>query len=318
MKTYLLASATALALALPSAAMACSGCSCSLSTDGQSLGLGNEPGLRLDYRFDYINQNQLRQGGGTAKEALPVPHETERKTVSMYHTLGIDYAPNNDWGINVQVPYWVRYHDTVQANATSDIKSSYTDLSDVRIVGRWHGLFDDKNTGLLLGAKLPTGRTHRTWKDASNGTLDASLQPGSGTTDLILGLTHTVPLAEDWAAFGQAQWQKALTRHNDFKPGDAYTATVGVRWQATETFMPQLQVNGVVNARDSWSSARDNTGGDPDNSGNWAVYLSPGLGIKLNDQMTAFVFGQIPVYQYVNGYQLAPYYKASAMISYKF
>jgi hypothetical protein len=52
-----------LAFATPTAALACSSCGCTLSSDWSSQGLApSGEGFRLDLRYDYFDQNQLRSG----------------------------------------------------------------------------------------------------------------------------------------------------------------------------------------------------------------------------------------------------------------
>jgi hypothetical protein len=48
--------------AAPISVSACSSCGCSLSSDWASQGYASGQGLRLDFRFDYFNQNQFRTG----------------------------------------------------------------------------------------------------------------------------------------------------------------------------------------------------------------------------------------------------------------
>jgi len=53
MRSILLAAAIA---AAPAAASACSACGCMLTSDFSSEGLFAQPGLRLDLRYDHIDQ----------------------------------------------------------------------------------------------------------------------------------------------------------------------------------------------------------------------------------------------------------------------
>ena len=50
---------------------------------------------------------------------------------------------------------------------------------------------------------------------------------------------------------------------------------------------------------------------DRDNSGGEQVNLSPGFSARLGSRFTAFGFVEFPLYNRVNGYQLAPHAKAS-------
>ena len=84
---------------------ACASCGCTLNTDWQSLDYSFKPGLKMDIRYDYLNQNQLRSGTGKISSAAASqintstgPQEVEKYTENHYITLGFDYSTNMDWG----------------------------------------------------------------------------------------------------------------------------------------------------------------------------------------------------------------------------
>ena len=49
----------------------------------------------------------------------------------------------------------------------------------------------------------------------------------------------------------------------------------------------------------------------PNDSGGKTIYLSPGVTVPVNDRVKVYAFVQLPVYQNLNGFQLAPRYTAS-------
>ena len=61
---------SALALAsVSTSVLACASCGCTLSSDWESQGFTVKPGLKVDFRYDYLNQNQLRHDTGTISAA---------------------------------------------------------------------------------------------------------------------------------------------------------------------------------------------------------------------------------------------------------
>jgi len=67
----------ALGLASP-AAFACSSCGCTLSSDWDSQGFATQSGFRIDLRYDYIDQSQLRGGTDAVDHAeIPLPQDRE-------------------------------------------------------------------------------------------------------------------------------------------------------------------------------------------------------------------------------------------------
>src|SRR6476620_10701035 len=106
----------------PSAAFACSSCGCTLSSDWDSQGFATQSGFRVDLRYDYIDQSQLRSGTDAVdRDDVPLPQEREieLETINRYTTLGLDYSPDADWGVNVQVPYTNRSHSTFAEGETT-------------------------------------------------------------------------------------------------------------------------------------------------------------------------------------------------------
>jgi hypothetical protein len=51
-----------LAISAPIQAFACASCGCTLSSDWENLGFSSTSGFKIDVRYDYLNQNELRTG----------------------------------------------------------------------------------------------------------------------------------------------------------------------------------------------------------------------------------------------------------------
>jgi hypothetical protein len=313
--THRLAFASPLALAMlalgPGAAFACSSCGCTLSTDW--LGLGGEYGLHADVRFDYFDQNQLRTGTGRVDRGgivLPADREIQQQTVNRNYNLFLDYAPNADWGVTAQIPYFNRYHTTIAAGDEAVSISHTKSIGDVRMLGRYRGLAADGSVGVQLGLKLATGSFHNNFISGpqEGEPLDRGLQPGSGTTDLLLGVYTFGALNPEWDYFAEALLQQPLNTREDFRPGAGLNVTLGARYTGFERVRPQIQLNMRAERRESGLNA------DVENSGATLVYLSPGVNVKLTDNTSAYAYLQLPIYQRVNGYQIEPRYSASVGI----
>jgi len=297
------------------AAMACSSCGCTLNTDLGNQGVAGGQGWRLDFRYDLVDQTQLRDGGSAASAPVPAAMEVEQRTRNAYYNLGIDYGFDRRWGIDVQVPWVDRFHTTYGAGDTQLSTSDYSHaLSDVRVLGRYTGFSPDMSTGVLFGFKLPTGATDRRFDSGPDAgmALDRGLQPGTGTTDLLLGAYHFDNLSESVGWFSQMLYQHALSQHQGYAAGDSINLNIGLRYFLDYHLIPQLQLNLQQRARDAGIEA------DPVNTGGRVAYLSPGVSFALNSRLHGFFFVQFPVYQQVNGLQLAPTHVYSIGASYKF
>ena len=96
-------------------------------------------------------------------------------------------------------------HATI-APGDTEIPASHTQsIGDVRVVGRYLGLTADHSIGVQLGFKLPTGSFNNNFiaGPQEGEPLDRGLQPGTGTTDLIVGAFNLGALSRDWDYFAQ-------------------------------------------------------------------------------------------------------------------
>ena len=305
------------ALASPAVGLACSSCGCSLNSDWSTQGHTSEPGLRMDLRFDYFNQNQLRTGTGTVDRGaitFPTDREIQQTTVNRNYNLMLDYTVNKDWGVNVLIPYFVRFHTTIIDGDTDISESKTSSLGDVRVLGRYQGFSPSHDFGIQFGLKLPTGRYDYDFRSGpKEGTLlDRGLQPGTGTTDLLVGAYQFGALNRDWDYFAQVLIQQPLSSREDFRPGTGINVNLGVRYMSFDSFTPHVQINARIEKRESGANA------DVENSGATLIYLSPGVTVPLTDKIHIYSFFQVPVYQHVNGFQLEPRYTVSAGVHFAF
>ncbi len=306
--------------------LACASCGCTLSSDWDSQGFTTQAGLRLDVRYDTLNQDQLRSGKGKASAADvgASGQEVEKFTRNNYLTVGLDYSFSPDWGVNVQLPWINRNHSTLgtgsdgSAVADTAYDSRTASLGDVKVVGRYQGFSPQRNFGIMFGLKLPTGSHTEAGisTDPANpgaaAIIDRGLQPGSGTTDAILGVYYFDTLNKNWDWFGQATVQAALNSSDQYKPGTGYNLNLGVRYMGYGAVIPQLQLNTRYVQHDTGAQA------DTISTGGTLMYLSPGLVVPVSKRASVYGFVQLPVYQDVRGVQLTPRYSASIGARYAF
>jgi hypothetical protein len=145
----------------PASSFACATCGCTLSADA-AMGYSAAAGWRINLEDDYINQDQLRSGTGTAvpSQVVNAPSdpalgggEIEKQTINRYLTLGINYSPNSSWNLNLLVPYVNRDHTTygvqlapysASESAPDEISGAHVSgLGDIRLIGSYQGLLAD-------------------------------------------------------------------------------------------------------------------------------------------------------------------------------
>ncbi|MDP9109483.1 MAG: hypothetical protein M3N23_10495 [Pseudomonadota bacterium] len=301
----------------PLTAFACSSCGCTLTGDWDSQGFTAAPGLRLELRHDFLNQSQLRTGTGTVSRnaiSLPADREIEQGTINRYTTLAVDYSPNADWGVTLQLPYVDRSHSTVSPGDTDVSTSHSQSLGDARLIARYQGFTPQHQVGVQVGLKLATGAHDQQFDGGpqQGQALDRGLQAGSGSTDLLLGGFYVGNLAASVDYFTQAMVQLPMHRLESYRPGRSLNLNLGVRYVGSQRLTPELQFNARTVQRDTGDQA------DTENSGGTLLYVAPGATFAFSDQLNLFGFVQIPLYQHFNGFQLAPRFIASIGARYAF
>lgn len=303
--------------ALTSAAtsLACSVCGCSLSSDWAAQGFPTSPGFELAVRFEYFDQTQLRSGSAAVdRDSLSRPNDDEiqQRTLNRNAWLDLTYAADADWSVALQIPHHDRFHTTIAEGDTDISTSQASGPGDARLVGRYTlSRTLTSRWGLFAGLKLPTGRFDQKFADGpqTGELLDRGLQLGTGTTDLLTGLSWFGRPATNLGAFVQATIQQPLAARAGFRPSSNLSLSSGIRWLNSSRFTPQLQLNLRTEAREHGAEA------DTPNSGGFLAYISPGVTAGLGLKASAFIFVQLPVYQHVNGLQLQPHWLLSTGVN---
>jgi hypothetical protein len=159
---------------------------------------------------------------------------------------------------------------------------------------------------VIAGIKLPTGDTDRPFNGALGGVIDPNLQPGTGSTDLLLG-GFCSGQADKLGWFAQGLWQHAVASQSGFTPGDAVTVNLGVRYaELGQAVVPLFQVNYVHRNIDRGVSASTAFDGTPLTGGD-LLYLAPGVSARIGHGFSVYAYVQFPVYQDVSGVQLTPH-----------
>ena len=319
--------AISIALASPLSSYACASCGCTLSSDWENLGFSSSSGFKIDVRYDYLNQDQLRTGTHSISPSAVANGnaEIEKYTRNNYLTVGIDYSTNPDWGLNVQLPYINRKHKTLGASVDGETAgeqayySSTSSVGDIKVIGRYQGFTEQHNFGVLLGLKLPTG-AHTKIGSLTDGSgyagIDRGLQPGTGSTDVILGVYHVDSFNKDWGYFTQAIVQKPLNISEGYKTGDSLNLNFGLRYEGFDDFIPQLQLNARFVEHDHGLTADGESYAT--GTGGTLIYLSPGLTYRVNKQVKVYGYMQLPIYQDVNDLQLTSRWTGSVGFNYAF
>ena len=277
---------------------------CSVNSDWGALTGAPEEGSSFDLRYEDITQDQPRAGSRRVAVGELPRHHDEVRTENRNLIATYRHSFASGWGVTVSAPLVDREHQHIHNHRGTPIPEQwdFREAGDARVLGRYQqalpGSEASPRTGaLVFGLKLPTGRTNIA--NDVGAVAERSLQPGTGTTDLVLGAAFHQQLAPEGGSwFAQAQVQHALHAHDNYKPGTQFMVDLGYAHPVSDHWSLMLQLNMQSKGRDSGSEA------EPEDSGGRFVHLSPGVSWKASDALRLYAFYQLPVYQYVNGVQL--------------
>jgi hypothetical protein len=254
----------------------------------------------LDLSLQYIDQDHLRSRA--AFIGFPVDHQ-ELRTINRSAALTLSYGLTERLQLSASAPYIDRTHEHIES-ATGDLERWHLHgIGDTMLQARYRVAGD---FWAMAGVKLPTGSSTKT-----NGEERAEIpvQPGSGSTDTIVGLAYEGGIVRASGAQGplgnsafiplfvSATYRRNGTAH-DYTVGDEWQINAGTAYPLLSNMEALLQANARVRGRDDSPDEQDHllTGGR-------YLFLSPGVRISAG-RAAWYALLQLPVYQRVNGIQL--------------
>ncbi|MGE5175579.1 MAG: hypothetical protein ACM3JJ_04315 [Hyphomicrobiales bacterium] len=267
--------------------------------------------LSLELTQQYIDQNQPRVGThDAAVGAIPSP-EDEVRTVNRITTARAAYRPKGGpWSFALALPFVSRTHEHIH-NGTGGPEYQrwgYDGVSDLQALAiRQFGGTDGNPYAARYyasaGVKAPTGK--RNVAEVDGDQPEPPARPGTGSWDFLAALGAEWRFGGGVGGVGAIPLRASLNgRVNGrgterYRVGSEVTAHVGTEVPLVTDVAALFQTNLRVRAKDDVG----NTDSEASNTGNTAVYASPGLQWGLGRTTIAAIV-QIPVYQRVNGIQL--------------
>jgi hypothetical protein len=301
-------------LAIGTAHATCGSAFCVVNSNWNVQGAWTEPGARLDLRYESIDQDQTRNGSRKIAFGEIARDHDEISTRNRNWLANLDYTFSAEWGATLSVPYVDRRHEHIlndDTNGPTPQSWDFRRLGDARILLRRQNVKSGSPDepldayGLNFGAKLPTGSFKL--RNSEGDLAERTLQPGTGTTDALLGgYFHRALPMKNLSWFAQSLLQKPLNARAEFRPGARLSFDTGLRYEISEAAALMLQANLLLRGRDRGSES------EPEDSGGKAIFLSPGASYTVSRDVQMYGFLQLPVYQYVNGVQITA--KTAAVI----
>lgn len=275
----------------------CGAAFCTVNTDWAAQGAWTERGPRYGLRFEYVDQDQPRTGTRNLAVGEIPKHHDEVRTINRNWIASYDYGFDERWAISATLPLVDRSHAHIHNHMGAQIHDAwnFTEAGDLRLLARYR--FAPRQSGLNFGLKLPTGKIDV--RNADGDEAERTLQPGTGTTDLLLGaFTQQSLPVRDLSWFVQGLAQLPLDKRDEFQPGERLSLDAGLRYQAGANLGLMLQANLLLRGRDTGANA------ETEDSGGRSLWLSPGVSYALGKDWEAYAFLQRAAYQHVNGVQL--------------
>lgn len=230
------------------------------------------------------------------------------------HMLGLMYAPNDNVTAMVMLPFMNKSMKhitrtgrsfTTNANGIGDVKLS-------ALVKLWSN--ENHRLHFNAGLSLPTGTIDA--RDATpmgpNSLLPYPMQLGSGTLDLMPGMTYS-GFSDNWSWGAQAMGTLRMGENrNGYKLGSVGDLSVWGARKWNDQVSTSLRLNGTTWGNISGSDARLNPRmiptADPNLRAGSRLDLLVGLNGNFGDGHRLAIEGGLPIAQSLDGFQLKTKY----------
>lgn len=310
-----MAAAVFLIALTPSLSWACA-CGCGVFDVGTPSLVPDGAGGTVWFEYDFMNQYI----NWHATQPSSRVNNDDKQIKSDFQTVGAQYMFNRNWGAMITVPYTIRTFRT-QGDGDNINQYNHGNFGDVRIWGMYTGLLEDMSLGLLAGFKLPTG-------DHTYNGFDRDTAIGTGSTDLLLGAyklgnfpsrignLNLTFRDRPFSWYVQGQFEYPFLTTGNYTPGKEFDSAIGTYYDfgqvgPLQELAPMLTLLTSVRAHDLGSEA------DTPDSGYDRLLLAPGGEIKFG-ALRLYADFEVPIFQFVNGYQLTTPYLIKTILSYDF
>jgi len=288
----------------------CGSTFCSVNTHWDTQGLMNDNTLRVDLRYSYAKADTYKAGSSKIAPEQPSGSDEEIEnlyTINQIINLDADYAVDAKWNIGVDLPFVMRDHEHTFDSSLIPPgpfvqQAKFSQLGDLRVLGKYR--FDSEDhysgSGMFFGIKLPTGEIDETMTPpdpadpATPYALERSAQPGTGSTDGVLGAYYHSEIKDTpWGWFVSGQFQGAVKIRDEYRPGNTFNLDMGAHYPFAPALTGMLQLNAQYKSRDTGLNANPASGGH-------SLNFSPGLSYVVAPKTNLYGFVQIALSQYAN------------------
>lgn len=282
-----------------------------LASQGRRLQDGQ---ARAALTFSWTSLDRVFRGTRETEDLLE--REGSRALAVLEFNVQVSAAVRLDFGLPVQDG---EYDTTVAGSPTTFRRRGIGDISGWAVWSPWGGepdresFLSTSNVSFALGLKLPTGRV------SNDGTLDTPVKLGTGSVDFMLGAAWSGAAFERFEMFASLfvtingpEGEPEAPGGAFLSAGDIWTAKLGAAWRATDWLRLSISLDVEKRGR----SRLD--GSTLDASGGTIIALSPGLSVRLSQEIWLMLGVSVPVHRDVNDEQLVAEETWSAGVSWWF
>lgn len=268
----------------------------------------------FSYRYMFMDMDGNRDGTDQLSDADVLenfPVTPQRMTMKM-HMVGFMFAPTDDFTLMAMLPYIYKEMDHINRMGVT-FRTNTQGPGDLKLSGLYNVMRQNRQSlHLNAGVSFPTGSINE--RDdtpaGSNVRLPYPMQLGSGTIDLLPGITY-LGQADSWSWGAQAMGVLRLGENDeDYRLGNQLNLTSWFAGKWTDWLSTSVRLNGKT-----WGNIRGNDPllnpamvptADPDRRSGTRLDLGLGLNLyapSLQGGRLAVEF-ELPIYQSLEGPQL--------------
>lgn len=273
-------------------------------------------GVRTEQiKFDAFSDTELEDFAAAGLEGV---HSVDKITST---SLGVAVGVSDDLTLSLRIPYIQRENiregelelGIPEAHQHGDAEG----YGDTTLLGTYRfSDTGDTDFAVLLGVKADTGETDIRDKDGV--LFEAEFQPGSGSTDVLLGAAITKEVGS-LGIHANVLYSFTGDGIDDTNQGDAFFYNIAGSYRLSEeankgdghahqhfNWDAYLELNG------EWRDHISVVGVDEEHGGGTRIYLAPGLRLSSSGGWGGFVSLGIPVVENQNGKQADADYRLVA------
>lgn len=197
------------------------------------------------WNFGYSYYHYSMEGTSTANTKI---YKFGDASVDM-QLYTLTWTPNSTWTVMALVPYIRNRVETIYEPIQGGLNLALTDetegLSDVRFMAMRPLVASATYLSLVdFGFTAPTGKTDATFNSAPNQNASYNMQLGSGTPDLIVGITGMHFTTPKWTQNIHAGYTRRLGRNSHgWALGDEINASASSKYQLIKWINAGVQFN---------------------------------------------------------------------------